>query len=104
MWHHHVMTTLTLALSHLQRQLDPLPQWQGPLQDVARRLSSHFGRIETKQLALAYLQGLLSPVERKNGWQLAEHLGQVNPYRVQHLLDRAVWDPDALRDERSEER
>jgi SRSO17 transposase len=93
------MTTLTLALPDLQRQLDPLPQWQGPFQDVARRLSPHFGRTETKQLALDYLQGLLSPVERKNAWQLAEHLGQVNPYRLQHLLDRAVWDADAVRDE-----
>jgi SRSO17 transposase len=99
MWHTQVMTHLTLALPDLQRQLDPMPPWRGPFQEVARRLSSHFGRIETKQLALDYLQGLLSPIERKNGWQLAEHLGQVNPYRLQHLLDRAVWDADAVRDE-----
>jgi SRSO17 transposase len=96
MWHHGVMNTL--ALSQLQTQLDPLPEWQLPLADVARRLCSHFGRSETKQLALDYLQGLLSCVERKNGWQLAEHLGQVNPYRLQHLLDRAVWDAEAVRD------
>ena len=88
------MIHLTLALPELQRQLDPLPPWRGPFQEVCRRLTKHFGRIETKQLALDYLQGLLSPVERKNGWQLAEHLGQVNPYRLQHLLDRAVWDAD----------
>jgi len=93
------MIHLTLALPELQRQLDPLPPWRGPFQEVCRRLTKHFGRIETKQLALDYLQGLLSPVERKNGWQLAEHLGQVNPYRLQHLLDRAVWDADAVRDE-----
>jgi len=93
------MTNLTLALPELQHHLDPLPPWRGPFQEVCRRLTSHFGRIETKQLALDYLQGLLSPVERKNGWQLAEHLGQVNPYRLQHLLDRAVWDAEAVRDE-----
>jgi SRSO17 transposase len=93
------MTHLTLARPDLQHQLDPLPPWRGPFQEVARRLTTHFGRVETKQLALDYLQGLLSPVERKNGWQLAEHLGQVNPYRLQHLLDRAVWDADAVRDE-----
>jgi SRSO17 transposase len=93
------MTNLTLALPELQRQLDPLPSWRGPFQDVCRRLTKHFGRVETKQLAIDYLQGLLSPVERKNGWQLAEHLGQVNPYRFQHLLDRALWDADAVRDE-----
>lgn len=99
MWYTLVMTHLTLALPELQRQLDPLPTWRGPFQEVCRRLASHFGRVETKQLAIDYLQGLLSPVERKNGWQLAEHLGQVNPYRLQHLLDRAVWDAEAVRDE-----
>ncbi|MEN9938751.1 MAG: transposase [Chloroflexota bacterium] len=41
----------------------------------------------------------MSPVERKNGWQLAEITGAPNPYGVQHLLGRAVWDPDLLRDE-----
>lgn len=97
MWNNPVMTTL--ALSHLQSQLEPLPDWQPALQEVARRINSHFARPETRSLAHAYLTGLLSPVERKNGWQLAEHLGQVNPYRLQHLLDRAVWDAEAVRDD-----
>jgi len=97
MWNNPVMNTL--ALPHLQSQLEPLPDWQPALQDVARRLGTHFARPETRALALAYLTGLLSPVERKNGWQLAEFLGQVNPYRLQHLLDRAVWNADAVRDD-----
>jgi len=97
MWHHPTM--MTLALSQLQRQLDPLPEWSEPLQDVARRIGPRFVRPQTRQIALDYIQGLLSPVERKNGWQLAEHLGQVNPYRLQHLLDRAVWDAEAVRDD-----
>jgi SRSO17 transposase len=42
---------------------------------------------------------LLSPVERKNGWQLAEGLGDATPYGVQHLLGRAVWDSEAARDD-----
>lgn len=46
-----------------------------------------------------YLQGLLQPVERKNGWQLAEVAGQRVPYSIQHLLDRARWDADAVRDD-----
>jgi hypothetical protein len=49
-------------------------------------------------LSLAYLQGLLSGWERKNGWQLAEWMEEAAPYRVQHLLDRARWDADAARD------
>jgi SRSO17 transposase len=97
MWNNRVMNTL--ALPHLQRELDPLMDWQQPLQDLARRIAPRFARTETRQLALAYLQGLLSCVERKNGWQLAEHLGQVNPYRLQHLLDRAVWDAEEVRND-----
>ena len=45
-----------------------------------------------------YVLGLLSPAERKNGWQLAEAAGEATPYGVQHLLGRAVWDADAVRD------
>ena len=40
------------------------------------------------------LRGLLSPVERKNGWQLAEQAGDATPYGVQHLLSTYVWDAD----------
>jgi SRSO17 transposase len=47
---------------------------------------------------LAYVQGLLSGCERKNGWQLAEWMGEAAPYAVQHLLDRARWDADQARD------
>ena len=43
--------------------------------------------------------GALAPVERKNGWQLAEHLGEATPDGVQHLLARADWDADAVRDD-----
>src|SRR6476469_5791223 len=47
---------------------------------------------------MTYLAGLLSPAERKNSWQLAEITGAPNPYGFQHLLGRADWDPDLLRD------
>jgi SRSO17 transposase len=42
---------------------------------------------------------LLSPLERKNGWQLAEAAGEANPYGYQELLSRAQWDADAVRDD-----
>jgi SRSO17 transposase len=42
---------------------------------------------------------LLAPVERKNGWQLAEHLGEAGPQGVQRLLNAADWDADAVRDD-----
>ena len=41
----------------------------------------------------------LSPVERKNGWQLAEQAGDATPYGVQHLLSTYVWDADLVRDD-----
>jgi len=58
-----------------------------------------FARSEPRAQSLAYLQGLLSGCERKNGWQLAEWMEEVTPYRMQHLLDRARWDADSARDQ-----
>ncbi len=66
---------------------------------VARRIGPRFARAEARQRAQVYLRGLLSPVERKNGWQLAEAVGDRTPYAIQHLLGRADWDPDGLRDD-----
>jgi SRSO17 transposase len=73
--------------------------WAADLGTLAARIGHHVGRAEPRRRILAYLQGLLSPVERKNGWQLAEAAGEASPYAVQHLLGRAVWDADAVRDE-----
>lgn len=69
------------------------------LTDIERRLAPYFERAEPRQRALAYLRGLLSPAERKNSWQLAEVSGDATPYGLQHLLRRALWDPEAVRDE-----
>jgi len=66
---------------------------------VARRIGPRFARAEARRRVQAYLRGLLSPVERKNGWQLAEAVGDRTPYALQHLLGRADWDPDAVRDD-----
>jgi SRSO17 transposase len=65
---------------------------------VERRIGPIFARMDARRRALAYLAGLLSPAERKNSWQLAEISGAINPYGFQHLLGRADWDPQALRD------
>jgi SRSO17 transposase len=66
---------------------------------VAGRIGARFARAEARRRAQVYLHGLLSPIERKNGWQLAEAAGDVTPYAMQHLLDRADWDADAVRDD-----
>ncbi len=69
------------------------------LADMERRLAPYFARVEPRQRALAYVRGLLSPAERKNSWQLAEVSGAATPYGFQHLLGRADWDPEAVRNE-----
>ena len=72
--------------------------WRVYWGDIPRRIGPLFARSEARARAIAYLAGLLSPVERKNSWQLAEITGDTTPYGFQHLLGRADWDPDALRD------
>lgn len=76
----------------------PLQAWAQELEAVHGRLASLFKRSEPRQRSLAYLKGLLSSVERKNGWQLAEWMGERTPDGVQHLLERAHWNADAVRD------
>src|SRR4051794_41083683 len=78
--------------------LCPISLWPD-LAEVAERIGPRFLRSEPRRQALAYLQGLLSPVERKNSWQLAEQAGDPGPHRFQHLLGRAVWEADAVRDD-----
>jgi SRSO17 transposase len=73
--------------------------WVIKLTEVAERLGPHFARAESRQRALAYVRGLLSPIERKNGWQLAEQAGKRHPDNFQHLLNRATWSAEAVRDD-----
>jgi SRSO17 transposase len=73
--------------------------WAESLEEVAKLIGGRFSRSESRVRALIYLCGLLSPVERKNGWQLAEEAGDETPYATQHLLGRAVWSADDVRDD-----
>jgi SRSO17 transposase len=61
-------------------------------------LGALFARAEPRRQAGLYLEGLLSAVERKNGWQLAEHLRDARPWRTQRLLSHVRWDEEAARD------
>src|SRR5947208_10774183 len=73
--------------------------WSVSLSQLHERLRPCFARPEPYQLALLYLQAILSEIPRKNGWQIAEHARQLHPYGMQRLLSRAVWDHDRVRDE-----
>jgi SRSO17 transposase len=73
--------------------------WADEIETVGERIGPRFSRSEPRQRAIGYVRGLLGSTERKNGWQLAEHLGDQTPDGVQHLLARADWDADAARDD-----
>src|SRR5205085_11029412 len=79
--------------------LSPEEVWTSLFKSICERIGPCFARSETRERVQAYLRGLLSPVERKNGWQLAEEAGESTPYAMQDLLNRAVWESDKLRDE-----
>ena len=74
-------------------------RWARGIEGVHECIAGRFRRPEPRRRALDYLRGLLSPVERKNGWQLAEQAGDATPYGVQHLLSTHVWDADLVRDD-----
>lgn len=74
-------------------------RWAREFEKAGDRIARHFPRVEVKRRAAAFVRTLLSDVERKNGWQTAERLGEAGPSAVQHLLGRSRWDPEALRDE-----
>ena len=76
-----------------------IASWRGGLEALHGRIAHRFRRAEARARAKRYLAGLLDRVERKNGWQLAEHLGEPGPQGVQRLLNAADWDVDAVRDD-----
>src|SRR5919202_3435015 len=82
-----------------QGELRALHEWAAGLDRLHGRIARRFRRPEVRQRARRYLAGLLGSAERKNGWQLAEHLGERHPRGVQRLLDAAQWDADAVRDD-----
>ena len=73
--------------------------WAGRLDELMTSVNGCFGRSELRGRAVAYVRGLLGSVERKNGWQMAEHAGDASPFGVQRLLGRASWNADGVRDE-----
>ena len=74
-------------------------RWADGIERAHERIAGRFRRPEPRRRALAYLRGLLSPVERKNGWQLAEQAGDATPDGVQRLLYNYRWDADLVRDD-----
>jgi SRSO17 transposase len=69
------------------------------LDELMSRIAGRFARVEPRRRAAAFVAGLLSELPRKNCWTLAEHAGDLTPHGMQHLLARARWDADAVRDD-----
>jgi SRSO17 transposase len=72
--------------------------WREELDGLKERLGPLFVRPEPRRQAGLYLEGLLSGAQRKNGWQLAEQIGDARPWRTQRVLSHVQWDQDAARD------
>jgi SRSO17 transposase len=80
-------------------RLSQIAAWQADLTALHARIAPHFRRPEVRDRAGKFLAGLMEPLERRNGWQLAEALGERSRDGVQRLLRTARWDAEAVRDD-----
>jgi SRSO17 transposase len=74
-------------------------RWLGVLDELLTRTGGRFRRVEPRRRARAFVLGLLAELPRKNCWTIAEHAGDPSPDGMQHLLARAKWDADSVRDD-----
>ncbi len=74
-------------------------RWQAELDGLLGRIAGRFARVDLRRRARAFVRGLLADLPRMNCWTIAEHAGDANPDGMQHLLGRAVWDHDKVRDD-----
>ena len=78
--------------------VDPA-RWLGLFDELMGLIAHRFGRVEPRRRARAFVLGLLADLPRKNCWTIAEHAGDATPDGMQHLLARARWDADGVRDD-----
>jgi SRSO17 transposase len=79
-------------------RVDP-DRWWTAYGAVIDRIAPRFARYEPLRHAGGLMLGMLSGLDRKNCWTIAEHRGDLTPDGLQHLLARAKWDADAVRDD-----
>ncbi len=90
---------MDMAVGQVAKPWRGIGPWVDAVAELHGRIAHRFARSEVRERARRYLVGLLERVERKNGWQLAEAIGEVGPRGVQRLLSAATWDADAVRDD-----
>jgi SRSO17 transposase len=74
-------------------------EWLAEFDTGFAAIAGRFGRVEPRRRARAFLLGLLSDVDSRSCWQLAEQAGDNSPHAMQRLLGEAVWDADGVRDD-----
>lgn len=84
-----------MAAAH---RIDP-DRWREAFTGVLDVIESRFARYEPLRHAAGLMLGMLAPLERKNCWTIAEARGDMTPDGLQHLLSRARWDVDLVRDD-----
>jgi SRSO17 transposase len=74
-------------------------RWRAHFEELMGRIAGRFARVESRRRAKDLVVGLASELPRKNCWTIAEHVGAATPSGMQHLLCRASWDADGVRDD-----
>jgi SRSO17 transposase len=74
-------------------------RWQTEFSAVIDRIAPRFRRYEPLRHAGELMAGMVSGLDRKNCWTIAEHRGDATPDGLQHLLSRASWDAEEIRDD-----
>src|SRR5437764_10469621 len=92
-------TTVVIRVEYLHEGawrcvMTAITAWAEDFAALLAQIGPRFARSEARRHAADYLHGLLSHTVRKNGWQLAETVGDATPYGIQQFLYRAAWDPD----------
>jgi len=77
---------------------EDLVVWDEEFNHICARTGRLFYRTDSRAHAVRYLRGLLAPLERKNGWTIAEYSGQLEPKALQRFLNLTPWDADRMRD------
>lgn len=73
--------------------------WQAELERVEALVGGRFAPGAAAAAGRCVPAGLLAPLERTNGWTLAEYAGAVAPDGRQRLVRTAGWDAEAVRDD-----
>src|SRR6266700_1476687 len=96
----HMKQSQQITLAGTKTSILDVCRWGQELERLHARIAPRFARPQPRQRALAYLKGIIGSIERKNGWQLAEHAGEARPDGMHRLLNSAVWDENLVRDDR----